>query len=315
MLTLHTQVKSTKYSNQTWHGKISLLKSILFTILYCSVFFRILLFGDGYQPLYAQENNAQTDISAKPKIQKYRHSEIDVGAVFFFSVSADTVYAYLYKNPVLGGINLGYTYKNPRMEHAFNIRGGVGRLYSPYKSVPDYPALDDFAVQATSRYTSSFRIWHQKKIALLLGHGLHFSGNAWIPDNETYDVIRYTWSFHSGIGLNTLMRWDINAKNKLKFNLYTPFFGIAWRPTYSGYTLREESLLETNGMLSVLFANPSFISFHNFVSADLRISYEYIISPLLALQIEYYGRLEYISIPRDRLEVQNNVILGITFRI
>ena len=243
-----------------------------------------------------------------------KNSEIQFGAIFFTGPVADSVYANLYKMPLLGGLDLGYTYRTHTAEHNISLRGGAGRIFSPYGTTySDTPPVSDLAFQLNIQYASVFQVWNTSTSSFMLGPGIHLSANAWIPDSPSINILRYTWLLHSGIGVRLRFHWNIDTLHALTAQIYTPMLNIGWRPTYSVYTLREETLLETQGFATVLFDSPVFLSLHNFVSMDIRFAYRYSVTSLLALKVEYYGVLEYITIPRSRLELQNNVVFDLVF--
>lgn len=75
------------------------------------------------------------------------------------AVSIDTVYSYLYKTPILGGVYLAYDYQAVSILHHVSLSGGAGRLYSLYISDLDYPSLDDLVFQFSLDYFTTFSIW------------------------------------------------------------------------------------------------------------------------------------------------------------
>ena len=242
------------------------------------------------------------------------HSELDAGLGLSTSIMADTVYAYLYKVPLLGRLRLEYSHTKGIMNHQVGLSGGIGRLFSPYESTPGYPALDDLTFLMEAYYTPRFRFFHSGGISLYAGPGIHLYGSGWIPDSSDVDVLRYAWSIHTGLGASFFLNYNLKNDRQINLSLYIPVFGALWRPPYSGYTLREENLLETEGMLSAIFANPLFASFHNLLSFTIRFSYELPLSRLIALKFEYSTLFEYISVPRERMEFQNNVSTAVSFR-
>ena len=70
------------------------------------------------------------------------HSEFNVHLALSASIMADTVYSYLYKVPVIGRMRLEYGYTKNIIKHRLGLGGGIGRLYSPYASTANHPALD-----------------------------------------------------------------------------------------------------------------------------------------------------------------------------
>ena len=242
------------------------------------------------------------------------HSELDVGLGLSMSVMADTVYAYLYKVPVIGRLRLEYSHTRGIVNHQVGLGGGIGRLFSPYESTPGYASPDDLTFLMEAYYTPRFRFFHTGGLSLYAGPGVHLYGSGWIPDSDEVDVLRYAWSIHTGLGASFFLNYAPKKGGQINLSLYIPVFGVLWRPPYSGYTLREENLLETEGMLSAIFANPLFASFHNLLSVTLRFSYELPLSRLIALKLEYSALFEYISVPRERMEFQNNVSAAVSFR-
>lgn len=273
--------------------------------------------------LYSQEidngdtlihtNITQTNSSRKIFSNASHHLSLEI--LMMTAVSADTVYSYLYKTPILGGVYLAYDYQTVSILHHVSLSGGAGRLYSPYISDPDYPSLDDLVFQFSLNYFTAFSIWGYDNHRLYLGFGTHFYGNGWIPDNEEWDILRYTWFLHSGIGIVFNYRWRINPKHSIEIDFYTPVLGVGWRAHYSGYTLKEETLLETEGILSAVFLNPSFLSWHNFFSFDVRFAYQYFFNDVVGIEIVYFGLLEYTKIPRRRFDWQNNISFGVVLSL
>ena len=225
----------------------------------------------------------------------------------------DAVYAYLYKVPLQARMRLEYKNTKGPIIHRVGLSGGIGRLLSPYESTPGYTAVDDLTFLFNLNYILAFRFFKAKSISLYAGPGVHFYGNGWIPDSEDVDILRYSWSLHTGLGASFLLNYIFESKHRMNLSLYIPILGALWRPTYSGYTLREETLLESEGMLSAIFANTAFFSFHNLLSFTIRLSYELPISKLIWFKFEYGAFIEYTSIPRERVEFQNNVSASVSF--
>ena len=85
-----------------------------------------------------------TKVFAQEKTQE-RKSDIGISGVFLTGSSADSVYANLFKVPLLGGVKLSYMYRVPTMQHTIDVQGGAGGLFSPYLPALDYTPDQDFA--------------------------------------------------------------------------------------------------------------------------------------------------------------------------
>lgn len=257
--------------------------------------------------------------SVEDVVPKHRISAIDVGGVFFTDIAADTVYTYLYKFGLMGGINIGYTYQNSVIQHKLYLNGGLGKLFSPYNNPTAYKAVSDLLFQGELSYSVAFPVFNRSlslgRMIIFLGPATHFYLNAWIPNSEEVNLLRYAWNIHAGVGIYTGLDWSLNNRSKMTLGLYLPALGIGWRPQYSTYTLREEAILETQGTVVAIFSDPSFVSFHNLLHLNMKISFERELTKTLAATVAYLFNLEYVSIPRERLNVQNNLSLGLSIRL
>ncbi len=240
-----------------------------------------------------------------------------VGGTAMLSNTGDAVYSDLWRLPVHGGLALGIAYNTYNVRHGINIRAGGGRVFSPYPVVDSqYPPLDDLSLSLSTHYSSVFAMHNREdqysRFSLLFGPGLHFYFDAWLPDSADVDILRYTWMSHTGLGMTLRSQWETNRGHGLSIDLYVPVLALGFRPTYSVYTLREETILEEQNILAAIFSNPLFFSYHNFFSMDARLAHTYRLSPRLSFISEYNAVFEYVAIPRERLEIQNNIMLGVT---
>ncbi len=270
-------------------------------------------------PTFAQQINEPAKSKAKPKKsteERMRHHQLNLGFVFSIGPAADTVYSSLYKLPILLGGNFGYVYENAFMQHIVALQGAAGWLVSPYKAAgkvfgESYEPKVDLPIEAQLQYNVSFTLWSNPYLRFRLGPGIHFFSDLWLVNDP--DLFRYAWFVNTGLGLKLFLSFQPNLKHKLSFGFYMPIINVGWRSPYVGYTLKEEKLLETQGILSPIFAMPVFLSFHNMIDVNLQVSYQYRLFRFMSLLVDYQSKILYTIAIRRRLELQSYVSLGVSF--
>lgn len=100
-------------------------------------------------------------------------------------------------------------------------------------------------------------------------------------------------------------------KLQVFYESYFSLAGVLWRPNAQGFTLRTEELLETEGVLSAMFENPRFSSWHNALKWSHRIETHYLLSARTTLTAALNVRYVTIAVPRRKSALTNGLHLGI----
>lgn len=224
-----------------------------------------------------------------------------------YNIQKDEVLSRVPRKSLLYGLLLDYAYNTGSILFRVELAANAGTIRSFTNTTKGLEITGFFAFTNLYRLrikTERFKLW--------LGAKLKFDMDA-IPSDDD-DALRYGWDVT--LFANPTLAFDYVISPQLTMSYETDFnlLGIMWRPQAQGFTLRTEEILETQGMVAVLFENPRFASLHNIFQWNNIVGLDYHITELLTLRTGLGLNYARIDVPRVKKRLTPMLRVGMKFR-
>ena len=245
-----------------------------------------------------------------------RPHHIMINALSDYTMVRDMVVSPLLYQRSEGGLTLGYEYRAMRHEHRVIMQMTLGRLTRPGLSeVPgggSYGHMFLLGVQWNLEYSFAITALRTKTWYIGIGGMMDTGG-----DLRTYSHIwsaLISFSSSSNIGPSIVAAWQPEPRHKLRLRLAIPVISIVKRPSWNFVDPSIEAQANKS-LLAALYENSRVTTVHEWLRVSLGLKHEWEITELIQINTAYRITLLISNLPRYLGSLDNQVSLGISFRL
>lgn len=172
------------------------------------------------------------------------------------------------------------------------------------------PGLD--TTPWSSEYSFAITVLRMRKWHLVLGAMIDMVGDLRTYQHIWSPVIGFSTSWN--IGPSIVTGWQVAPRHNLRFRFAMPLMSIVKRNAWNHVTPILEAQANKS-LLTLLYESPRVTSIHEWLRLTFEFKHEWELTKLIQLNTEYRSTLLISNIPRFFGILNNQVSLGISFRI
>ncbi len=247
------------------------------------------------------------------------HIGIGLGA-YITNMSDEVVSPLIYNGENIGG-NVLYSFRGERNIHTVDIDFSMGKIYSSisdkvylYKSrneltgeiEEDFIERDEFQILSSLYYSYYRLLFSEQRFSLYLGGLLDYDFHMWFSN---FPVATTILSLNPGLKIE----YYFDKNNNLSFEAFSPILTHLNRPPWTAADDEIMELAAENPMLIALRGH--LTSVHEYFKIATRLTYRYSLLEFLDGAVIWDFGFSYTPVPQPKKAVQNNISLGIIFKI
>ncbi len=225
-----------------------------------------------------------------------------------YNLKLDRTYSRLAKNGFNHRLDLGY--ENVNNNRIIDIQGSfmIGTLKTKGNTIN---VINDYAGNLKLKYLKKMDKIAHPDLSIYVGGNVDFRGDIWFPQNNE---LRYGWDINLGTGISSSMRYKINSKLKLQYDLDIPLIGVLWRSHNNGQQLITEEIQSEKGIIASAFETPRFSHVLNTLYIDNSFKLYYSVSNKVDMYYNFAVSYRRIKEPLVKKGYELNNAIGIAYK-